>query len=238
MFRAKKKKNSDLYNYSYSESYRQHDDIAPSSDAYKYFEDTLSNLTISFQKQINVLDLGCGTGRHFSSIKNTSILVGIDTSNDMLSFAKNNPLKFEEISASKIELINSDLLKFNTEYMFDFIYSIGVYGEHAFFDFKVLKKINSLLKNSGILFITLQSGESLPMGKKHFIYKYILNFFPLEFKIYFSKVFLNYPFLYKKDIKKIFSKFDYKIEKFIDFKTNSESWSGSHYHLIVKKNNN
>ena len=69
MFRAKKKKSSDLYNYSYSESYRQHDEIAPSSDAYKYFQDTLSNLTISFQKQINVLDLGCGTGRHFSSIK-------------------------------------------------------------------------------------------------------------------------------------------------------------------------
>lgn len=227
----------DLYNSEYSEIYRKHDEIVGKSEIFKYFESILVEISNNFKHHINVLDIGCGTGRYFSSIKNSTNLVGIDTSKDMLKYAINKPFKFEEINVKNIELINTDILNLKTNHVFDFIYSIGVLGEHAFFDFNTLRKINSLLKKDGFLFITLQSGESLPMGKKHFIYKYVLNYFPLKIKIFIANKLLNYPHLYKNDIFKLFSSFNFEFEKFITYNTNTESWSGSHYHILVKKIN-
>jgi SAM-dependent methyltransferase len=236
MFNKKKTINSlELYNSKYSKLYRGHDDIVGNSEIFKYFDNTITKITTAFPAKINVLDIGCGTGRYFSSVKNAYNLVGIDTSVDMLNYAKTNPFKCNEITANNLEFFNIDILNYDTNYQFDFIYSIGVLGEHAFFDYKTFKKIDSLLNINGVLFITLQSGESLPMGKKHLIYKYIFDLLPFKLKMSLSKCILNYPFLYKKDIKYLLSMFNYEIDKFIDFNTKTDSWNGSHYHLILKK---
>ena len=80
--------------------------------------------------------------------------VGIDISPAMLKIAENDPPFKSEITINKIELINVDFLKLNDIGNFDFIYSIGVIGEHIPFNKKVVSKVQEFLKPNGIFVFT------------------------------------------------------------------------------------
>lgn len=172
----------------------------------KYFD------LISNNKKIDVLDIGCGTGRYFHLFDGKKInrFVGIDISNSMLKIAKENPPFREEITIRDIELIQGDFLKIKNIGKFDFVYSIGVLGEHTFFNKNVVDYITeNYLKQDSIFLFTvvcwwhrsykrriinnvLKILGLEKFGKNFYNYDYeVINFF-LKNKIKFEILELNF----------------------------------------------
>jgi SAM-dependent methyltransferase len=81
-------KASTLYNPTYARKYRAHDDEFESSEPCRRFADWLRQLCRTFTTPIDVLDLGCGTGRYFWALEGVRELVGIDASPAMLAEAR------------------------------------------------------------------------------------------------------------------------------------------------------
>ena len=154
------KKVEKLYNKNYSQVYRFNDENIKNFDSYYklkdfilyYFEKTLKDLK---KDKLDVLDLGCGTGRYFHIFNGELInrFVGIDISQSMIEIAKNNPPFKNEINIKNIELINNDFMKIENIGKFDFIYSIGVLGEHIPFHQKIINKISNEFINDGGRFV-------------------------------------------------------------------------------------
>src|SRR4029077_19956601 len=73
-----------LYQPSYAREYRRHDEGLDKVAAYEMFCSWLRDVSLSFGRTIDVLDLGCGTGRYFCAVSNVRTLVGFDASPAML----------------------------------------------------------------------------------------------------------------------------------------------------------
>ena len=67
-----------LYTTAYARKYRVHDDEIRGVETYRMFCDWLTNVCERFGRTIDVLDLGCGTGRYFAALRNVGELVGLD----------------------------------------------------------------------------------------------------------------------------------------------------------------
>jgi SAM-dependent methyltransferase len=108
--------------------YRAQDEEHICGHDYQHLSRVLREITSSFDREIRVLDLGCGTGRYFHCVENARELVGLDLSQQMLDAAR-NPVRGDEVSARAVTLVQGDLFsaKFPDLY-FDFIYSLGVFG--------------------------------------------------------------------------------------------------------------
>lgn len=144
-----------LYDRSYSEQYRHFDDVFINTPDYTHYAPLLTELTASFNRPIKVLEVGCGTGRYFHTLKNTIELTGIDISAHMLQLAQ-TPLKEDEVNIPVINLVEGSVFEhdFGNE-RFDFIYSIGVLGEHAPLTMELCDRLYDLLKDEGTLFTTV-----------------------------------------------------------------------------------
>jgi ubiquinone/menaquinone biosynthesis C-methylase UbiE len=68
--------------------YRESDERGKTEESHTLKYNIIRELSSSFPYPINVLDLGCGTGRYFHCIKNAKCLVGVDASWHMLEQAK------------------------------------------------------------------------------------------------------------------------------------------------------
>lgn len=128
------------------------------SPAYqKYFSD-LSSLCEKLGKQIDVLDLGCGTGRYFDCLKNVSLLVGLDLSVNMLKEAKEVFRTVSPPDLPRVLLINGDVHKvdslFSESRRFDLIYSIGTFAEYTSLNLRDLDAMYHLLAEGGYLYLT------------------------------------------------------------------------------------
>jgi len=144
-----------IYHQGYSKYYREYDEQYTSTPDYKHYTDKLTNHTLSFPYKIDVLDIGCGTGRYFHALQNVHLLTGIDISINMLNEAQ-NPLYKGEVRIEKTDLIEGNFYEHDfREKKFDFIYSIGVLGEHAPFTLDACNKIFDLLNEGGVCYITL-----------------------------------------------------------------------------------
>ena len=77
-----------LYQPSYAREYRRHDEELDKVAAYEMFCSWLRDVSLSFGRHIDVLDLGCGTGRYFCAVSNARTLVGLDASAAMLNEAQ------------------------------------------------------------------------------------------------------------------------------------------------------
>src|SRR5215510_4754497 len=143
------------YNRQRSATYRREDETALArGGTTTHYGELIRSLAGAFDRPIDVLDVGCGTGRYFHALTNVRRLVGLDTSPDMLEQAR-NPVRKELISAQTIELICGDVFSLNDAYgPFDFIYSVGVLGEFAPIDTMLLQRLASLLTPDGVLFTT------------------------------------------------------------------------------------
>ncbi len=143
------RKAADLYATDYARRYRQHDEELNQVGAYRAFCESLSDICRRFRAPIDVLDLGCGTGRYFAALRNVNALVGLDASGPMLAEAA-NPVDAERITAKTIQLIEGDVL---TQQFpagsFDLIYSIGVLAEHTPFDRRIVDNVSSWLRRGG-----------------------------------------------------------------------------------------
>ncbi len=114
-----------------------------------YMDKFLSKITTGNK----ILDLGCGTGRVTSYYFDKGFdVTGVDLSPKMLEIAKNK--------YPKIDFRLGDIRKINFNDTFD-----GISLAYSLFHLekkdvsKIIEKITSLLKTSGIIFLILQEGE-------------------------------------------------------------------------------
>lgn len=151
---------STLYDPAYARRYRAHDDEFEHSEPCRRFADWLRQLCRTFSAPIDVLDLGCGTGRYFWALEGVRELVGIDASPAMLSEAR-NPYNASRISAHAVTLVEGDLFGHEFEpARFDLVYSIGVLAEHVPFDAEVVAHVSRWLKPNGRFAFTTVHPES------------------------------------------------------------------------------
>ena len=154
-----------LYDQRYAERYRAHDDTLTDSGPYLGFVAWLQRVCDQFRRPIDALELGCGTGRYFSALKNVRTLVGLDASADMLAMAR-TPYRADAITAEQITLIHGDLFTQPLEDgAFDLVYSIGVLAEHAPLNHAVALRVHRLLKPGGRFAFSTVHPDSPSVGK-------------------------------------------------------------------------
>ena len=153
-----------LYDRPYAERYRAHDDTLGESAPYQGFVAWLQRGCSRFTAPIDVLDLGCGTGRYFSALPCARTITGIDASQEMLDMAR-APVGGDRIAA-KVTLVHGDLFTHPFEAgSFDLVYSIGVLAEHAPFDAAIVERIHRLLRTGGRFAFSTVHPESPSISK-------------------------------------------------------------------------
>lgn len=145
-----------------AEIYRQNDEKDAQGPDHQRVARTLEELCKGFDRPITVLELGCGTGRFFYSLKNVKRLVGIDVSDEMLKAAR-HPLKESEVTVEEIELKKANLYTavFPVE-SFDLIYSVGVFGNGCALTPELCQAVYSWLKPGGKFFFDAIDTSDMP----------------------------------------------------------------------------
>ncbi len=159
-----------LYNPAYAKRYRAHDDEFPASGPCREFAAWLGRVCVRFTPPIDVLDLGCGTGRYFWALKGVDRLVGLDASESMLAEAR-HPYNADCITAASVSLVQGDLLTHVIGHArFDLVYSIGVLAEHVPFDQRVVERVvNGLRPGGRFAFTTVHPASPSipkPLGRR------------------------------------------------------------------------
>jgi len=150
---------SGLYDARYARRYRAHDDGLSTSETGRLFPEWLRRVCGTFVPPIDVLDLGCGTGRYFWVVTGARSLVGLDASAAMLEEAR-HPNRQERITAP-VTLVHGDLFSHDFgDGRFDLVYSIGVLAEHSPLNERVVAKVTRWLKRGGRFAFTTVHPES------------------------------------------------------------------------------
>jgi SAM-dependent methyltransferase len=146
------RKAAELYRPDYARKYRAHDDqldAVNAVDPYARFCRWLGEACDRFDREIDVLELGCGTGRYFRAVRHTRALTGIDASPAMLAEAR-FPVGASEITAGSIELVHADIVTCDLgPSRFDLVYSIGVLAEHTPLNARVVANVFRWLRPGG-----------------------------------------------------------------------------------------
>ena len=138
-----------LYDRDYARQYREHDEAIRPGSAVGSIGVWLGRVCESFGKRIDVLDLGCGTGRYFHVLRRVRKLVGVDVSEPMLAEAR-RPVDASALAVQSITLVHADFLSPGfTLGTFDLIYSIGVLAEHSPFDEAIAARVHGWLRAGG-----------------------------------------------------------------------------------------
>ena len=138
-----------LYDADYARKYRTRDEELEGVDTYHQLVRWVGDVCDRFDHAIDVLDLGCGTGRYFWGLRNVNTLTGIDASGPMLKEAA-TPTRAADITAREIKLVHGDLAGHQfAAGSFDLVYSIGVLAEHVALTRDLAKRIASWLKPGG-----------------------------------------------------------------------------------------
>lgn len=149
------KRFEESYDEQAANTYREHDARDIRTPASRQVIEHLRQLSAQFPDKINVLDIGCGTGRFFHALYNVDELTGIDLSAPMLAAAK-KPVNEDRLDIGKIKLIHGDYLSAKLPQQgFDLIYAIGVFGHPAPITKEVLDHFYKHLAPGGSLFFTI-----------------------------------------------------------------------------------
>ena len=137
---------AELYSEAYAEAYRQHDNRRGAGTAAAGLTHWLREISEQFDAPIDVLDLGCGTGRYFAAPRNVRRLVGIDVSTPMLERA----CRAAAGAGGEVTLIEGDFLihEFPPS-TFDLVYAIGVLAEHSPLDEAMVSRVQRWLRPGG-----------------------------------------------------------------------------------------
>ena len=159
------RKAEELYQPAYARQYRQHDDELERVEAYERFCGWLGQVCASFERPIDALDIGCGTGRYFCALRNVRSLVGIDASAAMLEEAR-HPVNADLITTGAIELVHGDVMSHDfAPARFDLVYAIGVLAEHTPLDARVVANVARWVKPGGRFAFTTVHLESASVPK-------------------------------------------------------------------------
>lgn len=141
------------YDHTYATGYRDCDDRGIGAPTHTDQGDLLTEVSQSFERPIDVLDLGCGTGRYFHCLKNLKSLTGVDVSLDMLRLAQ-HPVRESHITVP-VTLLCANIAEVHfIDEAFDLIYSIGVLGRFLPLDGYMLEKAARMLKRGGKFVVT------------------------------------------------------------------------------------
>ena len=149
-----------LYDDAYARKYRDRDEALLEETTYQNLIAWLQQVCGRFHHRIDVLDLGCGTGRYFWGVNNARSLVGLDASAAMLAEAR-HPVRADRIKAREIRLVQGDLATQTfPDGSFDLVYSIGVLAEHVPLDAAIVDRIWRWLKPDGRFAFTTVDPQS------------------------------------------------------------------------------
>jgi SAM-dependent methyltransferase len=152
-------KASSLYDEAYARTYRAHDERLRGTRAYEQFVEWLTAVCRRFDHPIDVLDLGCGTGRYFSALAGARTVTGLDASAAMLAEAQ-RPFRGEDVTA-KVELVCGDLVTADfPAQSFDLVYSIGVLAEHTPLTAEIVRRVQRWIRVGGRFAFTTVHPES------------------------------------------------------------------------------
>jgi ubiquinone/menaquinone biosynthesis C-methylase UbiE len=147
-----------------SSQYRNDDEIEVTTANHHRICATLQRICASFQDPIRALDVGCGTGRYFHCLTNVDDLTGMDISEEMLHSAETDPVRKQSITTHNIKLIrgNAYLTSFAPE-SFDFIYSLGMFGNGCPVTTEICNRFYDWLKPGGKLYFNTVDFAGLPL---------------------------------------------------------------------------
>ena len=149
-----------LYDDQYARRYRGRDEQLQREGSYLDFITWLQETCNRFNHPIDVLDLGCGTGRYFWGVHHARSLIGFDASAAMLAEAR-HPIRADQITAASITLVQGDLATHQfPDRAFDLVYSIGVLAEHVPLDEGLAARVLRWLKPGGRFAFTTVDPES------------------------------------------------------------------------------
>jgi SAM-dependent methyltransferase len=138
-----------LYDRDYAQRYRARDGVLQTDPSYQEIVRRLRDVCSAFVEPTRVLDLGCGTGRHFRALVRVRTLVGLDASQAMLAEAR-APIAADEIDVRTRALVRGDLLTCEfAPSSFDLVYSIGVLAEHVPLDDTLVARVARWLRPGG-----------------------------------------------------------------------------------------
>lgn len=149
-----------LYDATYAKRYRDRDNELQAVESNHALIEWLGSVCDRFDRPIDVLDLGCGTGRYFWGLRRVATLTGLDASAPMLEEAR-HPLHPERLAGVPIELIKGDVMNHAfASGSFDLVYSIGVLAEHVPLDRSVIDRVHTWLRPGGRFAFTTVHPES------------------------------------------------------------------------------
>lgn len=138
-----------LYDENYARRYRDRDDELQSVKSNQELINWLGHVCDRFDHPIDVLDLGCGTGRYFWGLHRVASLTGLDASAPMLEEAR-HPLHAERLAGVPVTLVNGDLMTHAfPNASFDLVYSVGVLAEHVPLTSELVDRVHGWLKPGG-----------------------------------------------------------------------------------------
>lgn len=156
---------SALYDADYARRYRSRDEELAGVDSYHALVKWIGDVCDRFSHPIDVLDLGCGTGRYFWGLRRVNTLTGLDASAPMLAEAA-HPTHAAEISAGDLKLITGDLQTHEFPAgSFDLVYSIGVLAEHVPLTRTLVERVARWLKPKGRFAFTTVHPRSADVPK-------------------------------------------------------------------------
>lgn len=143
------------------EQYRRDDEIEVTTENHSRLHRKLADICLSFDRPISVLEAGCGSGRYFHCLKNVKYLVGLDLSPDMLKAAR-HPVHSDLIEAQEVRLVCESVYRADfPPGSFDFIYSLGMFGNGAPVTVELCNRFHTWLAPGGVLFFNAVHRSSL-----------------------------------------------------------------------------
>jgi SAM-dependent methyltransferase len=138
-----------LYDGQYARRYRRRDDEIEELPSNRDLVQWLGAVCDRFRDPIDVLDLGCGTGRYFWGLRGAASIVGLDASAPMLDEAR-TPLHGERLKDLSMMLVRGDLMTHQfAPASFDLVYSIGVLAEHVPLNRALVDRVQTWLRPGG-----------------------------------------------------------------------------------------
>ena len=209
------------------------------TENHRRLADTLHQITLSFGRSISVLDAGCGTGRYFHCLKNVDTLLGVDLCPEMLAAAR-APVRHDCVEAKSIRLLCENIYQasFPRE-TFDFIYSLGMFGNGSPLTVDLCNRFWEWLTPDGKLLFNTINYACLPFwtAVRKKLRRTIYHWSPRPWKARLDERAQRLPFfpLTKAELREIVQKSQFKKFEVINRVCESPLWRGTHLECIARK---